>query len=294
MESIILELLSPTNWDAVIDSIQATNAAQALEKGRVLLFGALRFSLSSDEQRFLNPECADPKSKNISYDFGKDEIRGTSLRDGARRDLMAMMHRFATYARDFANSLLPGYAKHLEMGRTSYRPVEIRGRPSSGTKDDSRLHMDAFASSPVQGRRILRLFANVNPLQHARVWRLGEPFEQVAPRLLPQIRLPRPGSSWLLQQLRVTKSLRTPYDHVMLCLHDRAKLDSDYQRTAPRQEVNFPAGSVWMAFTDRVLHAAISGQYALEQTFYLPMEAMVDQRDSPLRILENYYGRPLV
>jgi len=294
MESIILELLSPTNWDAFIDSIEATNAMQALEKGRVLLFGTLRFPLSPDEQRFLSPECADPKSKNVSYDFGKDEIRGTSLQDGARQDLTAMMRRFATRARDFASRLLPGYAKHLEMGRTSYRPVEVRGRPSSGTKDDSRLHVDAFASSPVQGRRILRLFANVNPLQQVRVWQLGEPFEQFAPRLLPQIGLPWPGSAWLLRQLRVTKRRRTPYDHVMLGLHDRGKRDSNYQRTAPREEVNFPAGAVWMFFSDRVLHAALSGQYALEQTFYLPVEAMADQRDSPLRILENYYGRALV
>ena len=294
MESIILELPSPTTWDAFIDNIQATNAMQALEKGRVLLFGTLRCSLSSDEQRFLSPECADRKSKNVSYDLGKDEIRGTSLQGGDRQDLTAMMRRFATQARDFASRLLPGYAKHLELGRTSYRPVEIRGRPTSGTKDDSRLHVDAFASSPVQGRRILRLFANVNPLQQAREWQLGEPFEQFAPRLLPQIRLPWPGSAWLLRQLRVTKSRRTPYDHVMLGLHDRAKRDSNYQRTAPREEVNFPAGAVWMFFSDRVLHAAISGQYALEQTFYLPVEAMADQRDSPLRILENYYGRALV
>lgn len=294
MESIILELPSPTTWDAFIDNIQATNAMQALEKGRVLLFGTLRCSLSSDEQRFLSPECADRKSKNVSYDLGKDEIRGTSLQGGDRQDLTAMMRRFATQARDFAGRLLPGYAKHLELGRTSYRPVEIRGRPTSGTKDDSRLHVDAFASSPVQGRRILRLFANVNPLQQAREWQLGEPFEQFAPRLLPQIRLPWPGSAWLLRQLRVTKSRRTPYDHVMLGLHDRAKRDSNYQRTAAREEVNFPAGAVWMFFSDRVLHAAISGQYALEQTFYLPVEAMADQRDSPLRILENYYGRALV
>ena len=294
MESIILELLSPTNWDALIDGVEATNAMQALEKGRVLLFRTLRFPLSPDEQRFLSPECADPKSKNVSYDSGKDETRGTRLQDGPRQDLTAMMRRFATQARDFASRLLPGYAKHLEMGRTSYRPVEIRGRPSSGTKDDSRLHVDAFASSPVRGRRILRLFANVNPLQQVRVWQLGEPFEQFAPRLLPQIRLPWPGSAWLLQQLRVTKSRRTPYDHVMLGLHDRGKRDSIYQRTAPREEVNFPAGAVWRFFSDRVLHAALSGQYALEQTFYLPVEAMADQRDSPLRILENYYGRALV
>ena len=293
MESSILELLSPTKWDPFINAIEAADATQALEKGRILLFKFLGFSLIPQEQRFLSPECADPRSKNISYDSGTDKIRGTTVQGRDREDLTAMMRRFASQALSFTSLLLPNYAGHLEMGRTSYRPVEILGRPTSATKNDTRLHVDAFASSPVQRRRILRLFTNINPRGEPRVWQVGEPFEQFAPRLLPDIGLRQPIAPWLLEQLHITKSHRTPYDHVMLNLHDRVKRDSGYQRSAPREQVNFPSGSSWIVFTDRVLHAALCGQYLLEQTFYVPVQAMADERVSPLRILEYHYGMPL-
>lgn len=293
MESSILELLSPTNGDTFINAVESTDATQALERGRILLFKFPGFPLTPPEQRFLSPEYADPRSKNISYDAGTDKIQGTTVYGKDREDLTAMMRRFAVQALSFVTHVLPTYAGHLEMGRTSYRPVEILGRPASVTKDDTRLHVDAFASSPVQRRRILRLFTNVNPRGAPRVWQVGEPFEQFAPRLLPKIGLPQPIFPWLLKQLHITKSLRTPYDHVMLNLHDRVKLDTGYQSSAPREQVNFPSGSSWIVFTDRVLHAALGGQYLLEQTFYLPVAAMADERVSPLRILEGHYGRPL-
>jgi hypothetical protein len=49
-----------------------------------------------------------------------------------------------------------------------------------------------------------------------------------------------------------------------------------------------------MAFTDAVSHAAMAGQYQLEQTFLLPVEAMGAPDKSPLRILEQLMGRPLI
>jgi hypothetical protein len=38
----------------------------------------------------------------------------------------------------------------------------------------------------------------------------------------------------------------------------------------------------------------MSGQHAFEQTFYLPVGAMVSPALSPLRILEGLLSRPLV
>jgi hypothetical protein len=43
-----------------------------------------------------------------------------------------------------------------------------------------------------------------------------------------------------------------------------------------------------------VLHGAISGQHSLDQTFYLPVEAMKDSSRSSLRILERLAGHALV
>jgi len=56
-------------------------------------------------------------------------------------------------------------------------------------------------------------------------------------------------------------------------------------------KVDFPAGSTWIAFTDQVSHAATAGQYQLEQTFLLPVDAMADPERSPLRVLERIMGR---
>ncbi len=79
----------------------------------------------------------------------------------------------------------------------------------------------------------------------------------------------------------------------MLGLHDAAKLDGAYQRTAPRRAESFAAGSSWVVFTDSTVHAAMRGRYALEQTFYLPLSAMVAPEAAPLRILERLTGRSL-
>jgi len=153
--------------------------------------------------------------------------------------------------------------------------------------------VDAFPASPVQGRRILRVFTNVNPEGRARVWRLGGDFEDVARRFNAGLKIPFPGSGEFLQLLRITKSRRSDYDALMLQLHDRMKADADFQASPPQTRFEFPAGSTWIAFTDQVAHAAMSGQYQLEQTFYLPVTAMLNEAQSPLRILERLKDRRL-
>ena len=73
----------------------------------------------------------------------------------------------------------------------------------------------------------------------------------------------------------------------MLQLHDKAKLDDGWQASAPKTRMAFPAGSTWVVYTDSVLHAALSGQHAFEQTYLMPIDGMADERRSPLRILER-------
>ncbi|CCD29910.1 conserved hypothetical protein [Candidatus Glomeribacter gigasporarum BEG34] len=136
----------------------------------------------------------------------------------------------------------------------------------------------------------MRLFCNINPNRQDRVWRIGESFTDVARHFLPQIQSPVPGSARLLQMLGITKSCRTLYDHFMLQLHDLMKRDNAYQQNVRATEIRFPAGSSWIVQTDHVSHAALSGQYLLEQTFYLPVEAMACPEKSPLRILEHLRG----
>src|SRR5438045_3179613 len=138
--------------------------------------------------------------------------------------------------------LFPAYAPHLRAAPASLRPQSVSDRKQSVRADDRRLHVDAFPSRPNYGERILRVFANVNPHGEPRVWRVGEPFEDVARRFVPRA---KPYSAWharVLDALGVTKSLRSEYDHLMLQIHDRMKSDEAYQRDCPQLRFEFPPG----------------------------------------------------
>jgi hypothetical protein len=264
-----------------------------LEAGEVLFLPHLPFPIRPDESVLLSPAVG-AAAKNISFDPRTRRLGGATVDAANVARLQELLARFSSLAADLVHQLFPPYRGRIEMGRASFRPVEIAGRASSWRRDDTRLHVDSFPATPVQGRRILRVFTNVNPRGQPRTWRLGEDFESVARRFANQLRLPWPGSAGLLRLLRVTKSRRSPYDALMLQLHDRMKADTDYQVAASQIQFAFPSASTWLAFTDQVSHAAMAGQYQLEQTFVLPIAAMLDERRSPLRILERLIGRSLV
>ena len=280
------------SWDAGTAGHTAS-AIAALEQGGVLFFPDLPFLVHDNEAEIFSPAILS-SSKNTSFDPQKGTVSGTTLDGPAIEPLRALLTRFSDATQTLVRGLLPSYASQIQRARASFRPAEIAGRQSSWRKDDSRLHVDAFPASPVQGRRILRVFSNVNPRGAARVWRVGGEFGDVARRFDGALSLPLPGSSLLLRAFRVTKSWRTPYDALMLQLHDRMKSDTGFQQDAEQERFEFPAGTTWMTFTDQVGHAAMAGQYQLEQTYLLPVAAMEDDARSPLRILESLKGRRLV
>ncbi len=266
-------------------------AVRTIEGGGVVILPCLSFVLTEAERRFLSPQWSDDRAKNISFDG--HTLKGARGSASDLTDLARMVSRFAQCAADVVSALFPRYSPFVEHARTSFRPQPAIGRAVSWRKDDSRLHIDAFPSRPNRGDRILRVFSNASP-DEDRVWRVGDRFEAVARKFLPGIRRPLPGSAELLAALRVTKGLRSEYDHLMLALHDRAKADLDYQRTCPQQVVRFPPGSTWLCFSDQVMHAAVSGQYMFEQTIHLPVSALYDSQSSPLATLERLRGKPLL
>jgi len=289
----MIETFTTSQWNEQITDLNQQRAINKLENGHVLYFPELAFALTEAEKNFLTPDIADPSSKNVGYHAEKNKLWGVkNLNDEQRRQMKAMLRRFATQAQALIHNMMPHYQGQLTPGRTSYRPVQIIDRKTSFRKDDKRLHVDAFPSSPNQGNRILRVFCNINPSDD-RVWRLGESFENVARRFAPSIAKPFPGSSALLRLLKITKSRRTPYDHYMLHIHDNMKEDEKYQATVSQEEVRFPPATTWIVQTDHVSHAAMQGQYLLEQTFYLPVEAMQNPNLSPLRVLEKILDQKL-
>jgi hypothetical protein len=266
--------------------------AALLEAGKVLFTPDPCFDLTAAERRFLSPDCVEGSTKNVSYRPASGAVHGTRFVGEEREQLACMLKRFYERSREFLEVLIPEYRDRMTAGFTSFRPAEIAGRKTSWRQDDTRLHIDAFPSRPMQGLRILRIFQNVNP-SAPRLWRVGECFEDVAQRFLKQVPREISGSGRLLHWLHITKSRRTPYDHFMLGIHNRMKADETYQRDCPQSELALPPGATWMCFTDCVPHAAMAGQFALEQTFYLPVKSMQEPGRSPLRVLERLTGRVL-
>ncbi|MDO9313006.1 MAG: Kdo hydroxylase family protein [Burkholderiaceae bacterium] len=281
------------SWDQPCSPQEQFAATQALEDGQVLLLPQLDFPLLDAERPFLSPDIAGA-AKNVSLNPADGSVRGSSAAGTELGVLHGMMTRFAASSQTLLRQLLSPYAPTLRAGRTSFRPVEIAGRETSWRKDDTRLHVDSFPSSPTGGERILRLFTNVHPQGRTRSWRLGESFEGVARRYLPSLHRPLPGSCELLHLLGITKGRRTAYDHFMLQLHDRMKADTKYQAQVEQSTHEFAPGQTWLVYTDQASHAAMAGQYAFEQTFYLPVAGMVESAKSPLRVLERLMRRELV
>ncbi len=265
-----------------------------LERGKVLYFPTLAFDVAPDERGLFDPALADPQRKNISLAPRGGAIKGVVGDAPTQAAVRAMVMRFQQQAHALIAGLLPEYTGKLRSAPTSLRLHRVETRATSWRKDDSRLHVDAFPSRPNRGERILRVFVNVNPQGTPRVWRVGEPFETVAQRFVPQIKPAFPGAAWWLETLHITKSRRSEYDHLMLKLHDAMKADLDYQRDAGQQTLPFPAGSAWVCFSDQASHAVMSGQFMMEQTFFLAAADMVEPECAPLAVLERLKGHALV
>jgi len=280
------------DWHGPFDPESKARALAALEAGQVLFFPDLAFGLSQSEKEFLDRRLTDGRAKNISLNHVTGKLQGTSARGEKAARLAAMIERFGAGATRLVEDLLPAYAG-LERARTSFRPVEVEDRPYSVIQDDRLLHIDAFPSRPMQqGRRILRFFTNVAP-SGSRRWEVGEPFEDFAGHFVSRLSPHPPGKSWFLAMTGVTAGRRSRYDEIMLSLHDAAKRDAAYQKTSPHTILEFPPGSSWLVYTDQVLHAALKGEFALEQTFHLDLARMAEPQRAPIRVLERLMGKAL-
>lgn len=289
---LVLPPESDRNAPVFRERIRAT-----LEAGGILFLPRAGFELSERERTLVTdaavtlPSRRERESRNgrptLIYDPAHGHILHTRISGPERGELEAMMARYSDWAASLLADLLPAYTGKLVRDRLTYRPCE--------RADEQGLHVDASYGRPTEGRGMLRVFCNIHPGGRPRVWRVGETFEPFARRFVPTARTPRTNPlEAVLAQLGVTKGRRTAYDRLMADIRGQAKKDKDYQNNAPQRVVSFPPGSAWIAITDLVLHGASSGQHSLDQTFFLPPEAMHEPARSSLRILERLSGRTLL
>jgi hypothetical protein len=281
------------DWRSPDAAAFSAQAQQALEQGQVLHFPKLGVALSPEELALLDPALTDPKRKNIS--LTPKGLAGTVATGATRERVHGLLQRYLESTDALLDALFPGYRAYRHSPATSLRLHAIGTWFPSWRKDDRLLHVDAFPSRPLHGERILRVFTNINPTV-PRTWRVGGTFEDTARRYLPEMNKPwHPWLAGLMNSVGITKQRRTEYDHLMLQMHDCMKRDATYQNDKDAwTQVDFMPGSTWVCFSDQVPHAAMSGQFMLEQTWQIPLEALRYADQAPVRVLEKLTGHALL
>lgn len=270
-----------------------------LEDSNILFFPETPFQFPRKDVEYLLAQgnAKSSSRKNITFDPKTSKLRGVD-EEPAATELRQAMQRYSANVVNFLREVLAPYAPHWNLYLASYRPEEESSRGLETLKRNDLIHTDAFNSTPTHGARILRCFTNINPTR-PRVWNTTDTFPTLAQKYadaagLKEIAASTQPKAGALQKLLGKKSVeRSNYDAFMLRFHDFLKLNEEYQHRYPKQQIEFPPNSTWMCFTDAVPHAVLTGQFALEQTLIVPLDAMVTPQKSPLCVLENLAGRPL-
>ncbi|HKS81005.1 MAG TPA: Kdo hydroxylase family protein [Candidatus Acidoferrales bacterium] len=277
---------------------------EMLESGQILFFRELPYNLPSADREFLlSQEWAELRlHKNISYRPSEDVLKGVAGSTEANARVHTILRNYSAQVIEFLGKFLMPYAGKWNLDYSSFRPFEEERRGLPLHKRNDLLHVDAFPSRPTRGGRILRVFTNLNQSQ-PRVWNVTGPFERLAREYaeeagLRQIAeddsfLNRTVQTWGAR-LGLAGFGRSPYDMFMLRFHDYLKENSAFQKDSAKVQLEFPPLSTWLVFTDGVAHAAMSGQFAIEQTLLIPPKALVSPQQAPYKILEGIAGVPLV
>ncbi len=299
----------PQGWMGVADVRERSREyCRQLEQGGILYLDNIPYDFPEADREFLlsQKQSGLRIHKNISYRPKTDFLRGAAADDaeGTQR-LHEIMRNFSKHIIGFVDTLLAPYANSRQLDFASYRPNEEKGRDLSYHKRNDLMHVDAFPTRPTNGGRILRVFTNINPTAN-RVWEVTEPFEPLASKLAMDAGLTRYAGYANSASRKIRKTVapilrtvgiknvdRSPYDRFMLHFHDWLKENRAYQEKWEKIHIEFPPYSTWLVYTDTVPHAVLSGQFALEQTFIVPMNAMVVPEKSPLKVLEGLCGTSL-
>jgi hypothetical protein len=277
--------------------VDCTPLDELLERGEVVYLPTCPFALPvGDDLHFLfGQTLGGRRHKNISYDPRTGAASGFRRHGDEQATRLAhLLAEFADTAASWLTKALPRYAAGWRRDRASFRPEEEATRHLRLHARNDLLHIDAFPSRPTGGDRILRLFVNIN-LSEPRVWLTSDTFPRLLERFGHVVGLPT-GRASLARRLLGLFNPRPPrslYDGFMLRLHHHLMSDEHFQEKGPRRFWSFAAGSAWLAFTDSVSHAELRGRYALEHTFFVPVDCLLDPGQAPATLFQRACGLPL-
>ena len=287
-----------------LDYSRSQEFCRLLEDGEILFFPRSPIQLADEDISFLldQKQVKAGYRKNIAYKPQRNVVSGaTSASPQDSRRLLEVMRTFTRSVTRFLESFLSPYAPGWNVDYASFRPQQEEGRRVKFKARNDLLHVDAFPTRPTRGDRIFRFFLNINPVESRR-WVTSDTFERLLGTYVGTPEMPFPAaqegihSRWSRHLSRWGKALGLPlaapsrYDDFMLRLHDHLKANRKFQQAEARYRLEFPPGSSWMVFTDFVPHAALSGQFALEQTLVIGRRSMLQPEKAPICLLEKASG----
>jgi len=271
-------------------------SAGALERGDLIHFAACPFPLPPAGQLdFLRrQEAAAFGHKDVCYDPGRRKLAGAkSAHPSEARRIADVLSQFSAAALGWLKQAVPTYAPGIEPDRVTLRTEEEATRTLRLTARNDLLHIDNFPTRPTGGRRILRLYVNINPTE-PQVWATSERFPDLLRRYAGRHAVPvRTRAGWaaaapsVVRLVTGRKSSRSAYDAWMQRLHHFLKEDEEFQTQAARRLWTFAPGSMWLLFSDGLAHALMRGRFSLEHSFFVPYECLARPEDAPIARLEG-------
>lgn len=290
-----------------LDGAAAGQIAAALEANKIVRFLSSPVPLPDEATlQYLRAEL--PQSlrlKNVSYHPDAQRLVGMEADAAVRERTEQVLREHLDGVSAFLRRVVPHLCEGWTIGKTSFRPVQERGRNLSTHASNELIHVDAGAYGATHGDRILRFFVNVNATED-RVWVSKGSVQQVlerhgaaagllddSGRLRMRVhenladRLFSSGVRGLAHLNSLAKVLdSSPYDRAMRQLHNYMKDSETFKADREGfEEIRFPPGSAWMVFTDGCSHACTSGQFALVTTLLVRRKAQQHPQFAPYDLL---------
>ena len=288
------------NADAMVGpAAPATDAAASLERGAVLTFQPCPFLLPAPGDRtFLCEQRLRNASRPcIGYDPRSSRLRGFARQSAAQANhLRELLVQLAEGATRWLGQFLPPYAGGWEVERIALHPDEEATRKLLPLQRNDLLHIDA-PPRPTHGRRLLRLFVNLDAID-ARVADLAD-LRGAACAYGADVGLPAQAEPSWWQPLRqgVVRLLRphavgSSYDDFLHRFHDFLKQHDAFQDRAPKKCWHFPPECAWLVFTDGLSHAELRGRHVFEVTYLIARETLVCPEHAPINLLQRAMALP--
>jgi len=278
------------HWRVRMTSAEEQTLAERLEAGELVVWPTCPFTLPTEQDSTFLRSQQSPTAISLDPQSGLlDHPRAASADDAEQ--LAAILRNFSRSASGWLAHQLPEYAGKWTRDRSSWLSFEEATRPCRHQDRNDLLHIDTSPDRPTNGRRILRLYVNLNQ-NEPRVWVMSHPFERVLQLARQRQRVPAMNPrEWCLPLAGLQRLLqrdwsgRPAYDCFMSRIQQMLRSDEQFQEKAPRRLTSFAPGSAWLLFGDAIAHAELRGQFALEHTFFVPPHALARPELSPLEQL---------